>query len=167
MIRVPYSYNKKSLLRGKSRQDSQVRIHSEWNGTRPNIQNLPFLAHLKKLEQEQKKRQNGNFASQGETVYIEKILQNKIHHDGKKRIFALILCPYLVNVKKLTLEECEKILAGYFGNDIPKSAITYKLKEVCKKGILPYSLRKMRDNDSELYDIISGSGVLNNLNDHE
>ena len=159
MIRIPYSYNKKSLLKGKSKEESKVIINSEWNGTRPNIQNLPFLKHLEKLERFQKQRQNRNFTNQGQIVYIEKILQNKIT-DGKKRIFALVLCPYLVNVKKLTLEESEKILTEYFDNSISKSMINYKLNEVYKKGILPYSLKNMKDNDSELYKIILDSGVL-------
>ena len=134
-------------------------IHSEWNGIRPNIQNLPFLKHLQKLEVQQKQRQNRNFTNQGQIVYIEKILQNKIN-DGKKRIFALILCPYLVNVKKLTLDESEKILVEYFDGVISKSMITYKLNEVYKKGILPYSLKNMQDNDRDLFNIILESGVL-------
>ena len=160
MIRIPYSYNKKSLLSGKSKEESKVVIHSEWNGARPNIQNLPFLRHLQKLEIQQKKRQNRNFTNQGQIGYIEKILQNKITHDGKKRILDQILSPYLINIKKLTLEECEKILTVYFGNTIPKSRIIYKLNDVYKKGILPYSLKNMQDTDRELYDIISNSGVL-------
>ena len=161
MIRVPYSYNKKSLLKGKSKEESKVKIYSEWNGVRPKVNNLPFLTHLQKLEQQQKRRQNKNYSNQGKIIYIEKILQNKIT-DGKKRIFALVLCPYLVNIKKLTLEESEKILTEYFDGVISKSMITYKLNEVLKKGILPYSLKNMQDTDRELYDIISNSGVLNN-----
>lgn len=51
MIRVPYSFNKKSLLSGKSKKESQVMIHSEWDGIRPKVNNLPFLRHLNKLEQ--------------------------------------------------------------------------------------------------------------------
>ena len=162
MIRVPYSYNKKSLLKGKSREESKVKIYSEWNGIRPNIQNLPFLIHLQKLEQQQQRqRQNRNYSNEDKIVYIEKLLQTKII-DGKQRIFAQVFCPYLVNVKKLTLEESEKILIEYFGKSISKSMITYKLKEVYKKGILPYSLKNMENTDRELYEIISNSGVLEN-----
>ncbi len=105
---------------------------------------------MHKLEQQ---RYNGNFTNQGKIKYIEKILQNKIT-DDKKRIFALVLCPYLVNVKKLTLQECEKILLDYFGNSVSGQLINYKLKEVYKKGILPYSLKNMHDNDPELHHIV-------------
>ena len=159
MIRVPYTYNKKCLLQGKSKDESKVRVHSEWNGTRPTMNNLPFKRHLIKLESQYKKIQNKNFTV-GEIPYIEKLLQTKIT-DGKQRILDLILCPYLVNVKKLTLEECENILVQYFGNSLSKSTIIYQLKTSYKKGYFPYSLKNMKSNDSELYRIISDSGVLN------
>ena len=154
MIRVPYSYNKKSLLQGKSREESKVMIHSEWDGIRPHVNNLPFLKHLNKLDSLQNKRQNRNFSnSNGKITYIENILQNKIT-DGKKRIFALILCPYLVNIRKSTLDESQRILVDYFDGYIPKNTIRYKLNEVYKKGILPYSIKNMQENDPELYDIV-------------
>lgn len=118
------------------------------------MNHLPFLRYLNKLEQQYKKRQNRNFINQNKISYIEKILQCKIT-DGKNRTFALILCPYLVNVRKLSLVECEKILLDYFGNYVSRQSISYKLNEVYKKGILPYSLKNMKNNDPELYKIIS------------
>ena len=158
MIRVPYTYNKKCLLQGKSKKESQVTIHSEWDGTRPSIRNLPFIRHLEKLESQLQQRSNNNSKS-GEIIYIEKLLQTKIT-DGKQRINALILCPYLVNIKKLSLQECEKILVEYFGNSLAKSKIIYELKTSYKKGYFPYSLKNMKSNDSELYQILQDSGVL-------
>jgi len=160
MLRVPYSYNKKCLLQGKSKQQSQVRIFAEWNRVKPTVNHLPFLKHLEKLENQLKQRSNRNYTNKGKIPYIEKLLQTKIT-DGKQRIFAQVLCPYLVNVKKLSLEECQKILLEYFGNSIPRTLINYKLDEVYKKGILPYSLYNMKINDSELYNIILDSGALN------
>ena len=153
MIRVPYSYNKKSLLNGKSREESKVLIHSEWNKIRCSVENLPFLRHLNKLELQLDQKQNRKFTNHGEIPYIEKLLETKVT-DGKKRILDLVLCPYLVNVKKLSLQECENILSEYFGNSISKQRISYKLKDVYKKGILPYSLKNMKINDSGLYEII-------------
>lgn len=153
MIRVPYSYNKKLLLKGKSKELSQVIIYSEWNGIRSRVNNLPFLRHLNKLDRLYK-RQNRNPTNKTKINYIEKILQSKIN-DGRNRIFALVICPYLVNIKKLPLEECEKIITEYFDGYIPKSIIKYKLNEVYKKGILPYSLKNMQNSDQELYQIIT------------
>ncbi len=160
MIRIPYTYNKKLLLNGKSRKNSQVKIHSEWDGTRPTINNLPFKRYLNKLELLFQQRQKRNFSNTNKIPYIEKLVQTKTT-DGKKRICALILCPYLVNVKKLALQECENILTEYFDSMIPKGTISYQLKISYKNGILPYSLKNMKQNDSELYQILQDSGVLN------
>jgi len=156
MIRIPYSYNKKCLLQGKSKEQSQVTIVSEWNGERPTVKQLPFEKYLRKQEQKSNYSNNHNYKNKGEIKYIEKLLQTKIPDDGKERIFDLILCPYLVNVKKVPLVEYEKIITDYFGNFIPKQRISYKLQDVSRKGILPYSLKNMRENDPELYHIISG-----------
>ena len=138
----------------RKKQKKNQRLEYLQNGINidQEINNLPFLQHLKNIEKIQK-RYNRNFTNTGKISYIEKLLQTKIT-DGKKRIFALVLCPYLVNIRKLTLEECEKILIEYFDNSISRSIINYKLKEVYKKGILPYSLKRMQDNDPELYQII-------------
>jgi len=157
MIRVPYSYNKKCLLQGKSKSESQVNIYSDWNGFRPTVKQLPFQRYLRNLEQKLRYcSDNSNYKNNDVIKYIEKILQTKITDDGKKRILDLILCPYLINVKKFTLEKSEKILVDCFGNLISRQRISYKLKDVYKKGILPYSLKNMRENDPELYHIVSG-----------
>lgn len=152
LIRIPGSYNSKLLNKGKYEQ-AKVTIISEWNKIRADIRNLPFLNHIR-IQQRKMRRQAGYHSSKSEIYYIENMLKNKKITQGRKRIFALIICPYLVNVKKLSLEECEKIITEYFDGYIPKSTIRYKLNEVYRKGILPYSLKNMQDNDPELYQII-------------
>jgi len=155
MIRIPYSYNKKSLLQGKSKEQSQVTIHSDWNGIRPTVHHLPFQKYLRNQEQKLNYYSgNQNHKNPGEIKYIEKLLCAK-SLQGRKRIFALIICPYLTNIKKLSFEECEKIITDYFDGYIPKSLIQYKIKEIQNKEILPYSLKNMRENDPELYHIVS------------
>lgn len=152
LIRIPGTYNSKLLNKGKYEQ-AKVSVISEWNGVRADVRNLPFLNHLR-IQQRKMKRQAGYISNKSEIPYIENLLQNKITH-GRKRIFALVICPYLVNIKKLALEECEKIIKDYFDGHIPVNTIRYKLNEVYKKGILPYGLKNMCDNDPELYQIIS------------
>jgi len=152
LIRIPGTYNSKLLNQGKYQQ-ARVSIISEWNGIRADVRNLPFLNYVR-IQQRKMKRRAGYTSTKSIVPYIEHILQNKITH-GRKRIFALVICPYLVNVKKLSLEECEKIILDYFDGHIPKNTIQYKLNEVYRKGILPYSLKNMQDNDPELYQIIT------------
>jgi len=151
LVRIPETFNSKLLNQGKYEQ-SRVTVFSEWNGIRSDVRNLPFQVHLR--IQRKKMRKQAYYSSNTlEISYIENILQNKITN-GRKRIFALVICPYLVNVKKLSLDECEKIITDYFDGYIVKSIIQYKLNDVYKKGILPYSLKNMQESDPELYQII-------------
>jgi len=150
MIRVPGSINSKL-----GKPNGIVSVVCEWNRFRPAVENLPFRKHLDYLiKKEQRWAKRTSKLVKGEIKYIENILKQK-PSDGKQRIFALILCPYLVNVKQLPLDQCESILLNYFGDYIPKQLITYKLNEVSKKGILPYNISKMKDHDPELYNIIT------------
>jgi len=154
LIRIPYSYNKKCLLQGKSKEQSQVIINSDWNGIRPTVHHLPFEKHLRYQEQKKSHYSNHSYKNNDSIKYVEKLLDTK-PTCGRKRIFALIICPYLVNIKKLPFEECEKIIIDYFDGYIPRQLVQYKIKEIQNKGFLPYSLKNMRENDPELYDIVS------------
>jgi len=113
-----------------------------------------YLDGLIKREQRWTKRNSK--LEKGEIKYIENLLKQK-PQDGRQRIFAMILCPYLANVKQLPLDQCESILLNYFEDYIPRQLIRYKLNEVSKKGILPYGISKMQDHDPELYNIIINS----------
>ena len=153
LIRIPGSFN------SKKRKYKQVKIIQEWNKHRVNIRNLPFKTHLDKIIRDQKKRQNKpSNIKHGEISYIEQLLKRKIN-DCRKRTFALILSPYLVNVKQLPVEQAEQIIYDYFDGYIPKSLIIYKLNEVLKKGVLPYSLSKMKEQDRELHSIVTGQTI--------
>lgn len=154
LIRIPGSYNSKSLARGKSFEDSKVSVVCEWNNYRPEVKNLPFKKYVDKIIRKESQRKKTNYKS-GEIKYINELLKKQIQN-GRKRIFALILCPYFVNVKKLSITESEQKISEYFNNYIPKSLIQYKLREVLKKNILPYSLINMKENDPELYRIVTG-----------
>ena len=157
LIRIPGSFNSRSIKKGNYEQ-AKVTIVQEWNKERVEVKNLPFKKHLDKIIREQKKRQNRLPNIKGEISYIETLLKRKIT-DGRKRLFALVLCPYLINVKKLTLEQSCNIIYNYFGGYVDKPLINYKLKEVLGKEILPYSLSKMQTNDRELYQIVTNHSI--------
>ncbi len=155
LIRIPYSYNSKVMKKSFDKEKSQVTIVSEWDRIRPTVHHLPFQKYLR--EQEQKTNHhyyNYSYKNKGEIKYIEKLLDIK-PTQCRKRIFALVICPYLVNIKRLSFEECEKAITDYFDGYIPRQLIQYKIREIQNKGILPYSLKNMRENDPELYDVVS------------
>lgn len=159
LIRVPGSFNSKLINQGYYEM-AQVKILCEWNKQRVHVKNLPFRNYLDKLvRKENNYRKKWSNSPKGEIKYIEKILHQEPITNGRQRFFAMILCPYLINVKNLSLEESQIEIIRYFGDYIPKSLIRYKLNEVSKKGILPYSLNKMQENDPELYNIVTKQQV--------
>jgi hypothetical protein len=159
MIRIPGSYNSKCNKVAKD-EKGKVSVIQEWNGIRAEVRPLPFLGHIDKLLMREN-RTRGQSMKLDKTVpnqiaYIEKLLKRQVT-ECRKRIFALVLCPYLVNIKRLSLGESEEIINNYFHGYIPRSLIRYKLKEVLKKGILPYSLKNMKLTDLELYSVVTPS----------
>ncbi len=144
LIRIPGSINSKNM--------STVSILQEWDGHRVDVKTIPFKKHLDQLERTQN-TMRPRYAL-GEIPYIENILHSRLV-EGRKRVFALILCPYLINVKKLAFAEAEDVLTKYFDGYVPTSMIRYKLREVFKKGILPYGLKNMQENDAELFKLVT------------
>lgn len=156
LIRVPASINSKN---GK-----QVEIQTFWDGNRADVHSFRFKEFVDDLvkAEERLKSKARDFTSQ-EITYIERLLQRKLTN-GRKRACYLILLPYLLNVKKLPLHNVMLGLYNYFDGYITKQVIEYEAKRVLKKGILPYSLAKMKENDSELYDLVTKSAPLDGEN---
>lgn len=145
LLRIPSSYNSKS-------PNTQVTVIQEWNGIRADVRNLPFKTYLQSLDQTYTTR--SAYTRSGTIQYIENLLRHKVS-EGRKRICALVLCLYFANVRQVPLEEATKTIFEYFDGHISNSTISYKLKEVRRKNILPYSLKKMREGDPELYEIVT------------
>jgi hypothetical protein len=130
MLRIPGSHNSKCVDRNNNngtedKSTTEVKIIQRWDGHRPNINLLlgSFYAYLvdqkfKEIGQQQKQRfskyssritsNTSNFV----IPWIEKLLQTPIE-DHRKNTVALILAPYLVNVKKLTYAESYNIIKGW------------------------------------------------------
>lgn len=160
MIRIPGSYNSKLTTKGLHNQ-AQVKIISEWNKKRVTPNALPFMSYVDSIIRKESKQyiKYSKYANNktGIIQYIENIIHNTPITDGRQRFFSLVLCPYLINIKKLTIEEAHKQITNYFGNYIPDTLIKYTLSQVQRKGVKPYSLSKMQDNDTDLYNILSST----------
>ena len=151
-IRIPGSFNSK-LLKKDDDEQAKVRIIQEWDGKRADLRNLPFKKYLDKVEK-QNRFKIKNFARDASIPYIENLLRHKVTN-GRKRIFALVLCPYLINIKKFSIEETCRIVTDYFDGYITRDLIEYVAKQVSQKCILPYGLDNMKENDPELYSIVT------------
>lgn len=147
LIRVPASIN--------SKNGNQVRVYSNWNKRRVDIQCIPFKEYLEKiaLKERQKRRIIRDFQSK-EIPHIERLLQRKFT-DCRKRLCNLIILPYLINIKRIPIEQVISNVYSYFDHYISKSAIRYEAKRVFDKGIRPIGLEKLKEYDYELYELVN------------
>jgi hypothetical protein len=94
--------------------------------------------------------------------WIENLL-NKSVDDGRHRILWLIIAPYLVNVKGLSIEEAEGIALEYLErcNEVRRvegnlrGLARYYVKYAKDRMLKPISLSKLREDHPELYEIIN------------
>jgi len=108
MIRIPGSYN------SKYSKDNLVKIFQKWDGYRPPISLLLGTFHAYIMDQKIKemklqKRLEKRYGSSGTSGtnkinWIEILLQIAID-DYRKNAIALILAPYLINIKKTSYQE--------------------------------------------------------------
>jgi hypothetical protein len=127
MLRIPRSHNSKCVERnnkGIPDESTEVKIMQTWDRHRPKINLMlgSFLAYLvdqKFKEMKLQKRQFSKYSSKSTSItsndiilWIEKLLQTPIE-DHRKNTVALILAPYLVNIKKMTYSESYHIINGW------------------------------------------------------
>ena len=102
MIRIPGSYNSKC-----SPDKNEVKVYQNWDGYRPPISLLlgsfhAFLVDQKIKEMKLKKRIEKRYvitSGQSNSIHwIETLLKTSIE-DYRKNALALILAPYLINIK--------------------------------------------------------------------
>ncbi|MEM3841652.1 MAG: DNA primase noncatalytic subunit PriX [Candidatus Micrarchaeaceae archaeon] len=86
------------------------------------------------------------------TEWIEDILENPIP-DVRQRVVGLILAPYLVNVKKMEIDQAFAIILDYINRcrqldsstKITDSQIMYQCKYAKEKGMRPLSFSKAKE----------------------
>ena len=101
--------------------------------------------------------------------WIEQLLQTPIHECRKLAIWR-ILCPYLINIKKLSPIEATIIMRDWLdkcnsnsGRNLdfnPEQKIRYELKHV--GNYLPPAFKKLKTDRefSELYQVLKNKGAL-------
>ncbi|MEM2914205.1 MAG: DNA primase noncatalytic subunit PriX [Candidatus Bathyarchaeia archaeon] len=96
--------------------------------------------------------------------WIENLL-NKLIDDGRHRILWLIIAPYLVNVKGLSIEDAERVALEYLErcNKVKKiegnlrGLARYYVRYAMDRRLKPLSLSKLREDHLELHKIITKS----------
>ncbi|HEY7079620.1 MAG TPA: DNA primase noncatalytic subunit PriX [Nitrososphaeraceae archaeon] len=94
--------------------------------------------------------------------WIEKLLQTPLD-DYRKFVVWRILSPYLINIRKCSVEEatgmiknwldkCSKLSSLDFN---PNYAIKNNIKSATRSGYLPISLRKLKVDNAYLYNVLA------------
>jgi hypothetical protein len=109
LLRIPNSIN--------SKYNREVLIRQKWNGFSPHVKLIigNFMAYLvTKKQKEAVNFTNSKYriGSQHEIPWVEKLLKTPIV-DHRKYCLWRILCPYLLNIKKLSYEDTSLILKGW------------------------------------------------------
>jgi hypothetical protein len=170
MLRVPGSINSKN---GQS-----VRIIQKWNGFKPFINYLlrDFRRYLidqqfKELQYKFKSLRHNERSDIGtgnhSINWIEHLLQTPIA-DHRKYCIWRVLSPYLLNIRKLSEQEAYNIIKEWLercgqlerlGFSVSQR-ITDGLDGAAKKGYLPISLEKLKEENNRLYSFLHVSGVV-------
>jgi hypothetical protein len=92
--------------------------------------------------------------------WIERLLQTPISDHRKYSIWRILL-PYLLNIRKLPEEEATCIVRDWLSrcNQLRRLDFNYKQKvkdgiEGAKRGYLPVSLRKLKEENSGLHNML-------------
>lgn len=178
MLRIPNSINSKY-----EGEDAKVKIVQRWNGVRaqPTRQFMIVDFHtylvqeridekVKEAERLQRfSKSNNNNSSTNRTAattiaWIEKLLQTPIA-DYRKNAIALILAPYLLNIRHLSLEQTYAMIMDWLNKceqlrplQPSRRDFNYRVKialeRAQKTGILPMRLDTLKERSPELYETL-------------
>lgn len=157
LLRIPGSIN--------SKYHNEVTTIQNWDGLRPSITLLigDFFAYLVDTRQKQlrnKKHLGYNIQPSTNTIpWIEKLLETPIE-DGRKYTLWRIMCPYLVNIKKMSQEESFLILDNWLDQCDMMKALGYNKHTLIKNKLRyvnnykPISHERLKKENYELYNKI-------------
>jgi hypothetical protein len=166
LLRIPGSINSKFI------QNGIVTILQKWDGIRPSIKLLigDFYAYLIDLKVQDETKLHGRLRTRyasnftngiGKINWIETLLQTPIY-DYRKNAIALILAPYLINVKKVPYTESCSILVDWLDKCSALRKldnnfyyrIKYSLKTAIEKKIPPMNFDTLKNKNTELHRLL-------------
>ena len=161
LVRIPNSVNSKNGM--------QVEIVQSWNGQRPDIRLLlgSFYAWIlteakKQQEKISKIITNSNFRK-SEIKWIENSLLKTPIEDYRKNAIALILAPYLINIRKISYDNSFSIIKKWLTtcNELRHldsnfdDRIKTSLYTAMRKQTLPMRLDTLEDRNRELHRLLT------------
>ena len=165
MLRIPGSLNSKC-----PQQSAEVRVIQKWDGFKPTYLLLigMFQAYLINENMKEKivSRSKGSYRSDN-LSWIEKLIKTPVE-DFRKCTVALILAPYLLNIRKVSydlafsmikewLQKCDSLKSLDF--DITHG-IRAALLQAAKRQIPPMNLETLKSRNKYLYDLLKVSTLV-------
>lgn len=152
MLRIPGSINSKS--------NKEVNILKRWNGYRPEIEYLipDFIEYLSRFKTPSPIIYSDN-TDPYNIKWIDLLIDTPIT-DNRKYVLWKIICPYLINVKKLGYKECYNIIEQWLIKCNAVNRLDFNIRSEIKtklryvKHYKPLSLSKVYNDNQELYRII-------------
>jgi len=101
--------------------------------------------------------------SQNRIDWIEDIIEKGLE-DGRKRILALAIIPYLINILRLEDEEVKEKIREFLDascknygrcDEISEKWILYEIKRIRSKGYGPIRFEKLTEDYKDLYELIA------------
>jgi hypothetical protein len=160
LVRIPRTINSKC--------GQIVKVVQRWDGQRSAVQYLlrDFRRWLIDEQMKQRlidsKRARTQTANPKTIAWIEKLLQTPID-DYRKFVVWRILSPYLINIRKCSVEEATNMIKNWLDKcgklrplDFnPNYAIKNNIKSATRSGYLPISLRKLKVDNAYLYNVLA------------
>lgn len=159
-----------------SKNGQKVQLIQRWDGKRPSIQwvtrNFGEYLIQKRNDKIKEKNKRRSFSKKqyqqniqiNKIEWIERLLQIPIE-DFRKQCLWRILCPYLINIRKVTKQNAFTILNGWLQkcNELrPLDKAIKKIEEDLEnvKGYLPPSKDKLKDRYKEIYHMLKTKRIL-------
>jgi Primase X len=148
-----------------SKYKTEVTIIQKWNGYRPRIRLLIGDFHAYSIDNKNKRereiRKSNQLKNNDQTItntipWIEKLIETPIE-DGRKYTLWKILCPYLVNIRKLEYEESFEILKTWLQkcNDLRRLDFNHDIEIKAKlryvKNYKPISIKGLKEDNRKLF----------------
>lgn len=168
LLRIPYTLNSK--CKEEEIIMREVTIIQKWDGNRPSINYLlrDFRRYLineriKEVKRQKQSKNHSQDTSRSNIIpWIEKLMQTRIE-DNRKFAVWRILAPYFMNIKKLAYGEAFDIIRDWLNKcgssrklDFkPDYLIKYNLNNAKRIGYLPIGLDKLKEENSDLYQIVN------------
>jgi hypothetical protein len=160
LVRIPGTINSKC--------GQTVRIIQRWDGQRPAVNYLlrdfrRWLINEKMKRRSIDSRRGSTQVTNATTIsWIERLLQTPID-DYRKFVVWRILSPYLINIRKCSVEEATGMIKNWLDNcsklrplDFnPNYAIKNNIKSATRSRYLPISLRKLKVDNEYLYKVLA------------